>query len=196
MKVLVACEFSGRVRDAFRALGHDAYSCDFEPNDSPYHIQGDARVLLLEHWDLLIAHPPCTRLCKSGSRWLWERNLWADMRKGVDLFMSFLDADIPHIAIENPTMHHHAAELIDYPPAFCVQPWQFGHGETKRTCFWTVNLPPLQPTNIVSGRANRIHLVPQKIDRWKIKSETYIGIAQAMAEQWGAVNGIHQTPTD
>lgn len=185
MRVLVACEFSGIVRDAFRNAGHDAWSCDLLPSDCIYHIQGDARALLLQQWDLLIAHPPCTRLCNSGVRWLEERNLWEDMRRGVDLFCAFLDAEVPRIAVENPVMHGHARELINEGPSFCIQPWQFGHGETKRTCFWTINLPALIPTNIVDGREARIHRMSPSPDRWKERSRFFEGMAQAMVEQWG-----------
>lgn len=187
MRVLIACEFSGVVREAFRRRGHDAWSADLLPaeNGSPHHIQGDARKILSDGWDLLIAHPPCTRLCNSGVRWLHERDLWDDMREACALFLAFLNAPVPRVAVENPVMHGHARALIGRGPDFTVQPWQFGHGETKRTCFWTRNLPPLQPTNVVEGREARIHKASPGPDRWKLRSVTYAGVAEAMAEQWG-----------
>jgi hypothetical protein len=187
MKVLIACEYSGVVREAFRARGHDAWSCDLLPadDDSQYHIQGDALPLLCDGWGLLIAHPPCTRLCNSGVRWLHERNLWDDMRDAAELFSQFLDAPIPQVAVENPVMHRYAREIVGRGCDFTIQPWQFGHGETKRTCFWTKNLPPLVPTNIVEGRTPRVHHASPGKDRWKVRSTTLQGIAAAMAEQWG-----------
>jgi hypothetical protein len=188
IRVLVGCETSGKVREAFRALGHDAWSCDILPSDddSPYHSQGDVRELLDGHWgwDLGIFHPPCTRLCNSGVRWLAERDLWADMREGAELFLACLNAPIPAVAVENPVMHKYAREIVGRGPDFTVQPYQFGHGETKRTCFWTRNLPPLVPTQIVEGREARIHKMTPGPDRWKQRSETYQGIADAIASQW------------
>ena len=191
MKVLIACEFSGTVRRAFAARGHDAWSCDLLPADdrSNRHIVGDARDLLKDGWDLLmVAHPPCTRLCNSGVRWLAERDLWADLDDAAALFSDFWNAPIDRIAVENPVMHRHAKERIrNYQePAQSVQPWQFGHGETKRTCLWLKGLPPLVPTNIVEGREARVHRMPPGPDRWKERSRTFEGIAKAMAEQWGA----------
>lgn len=186
MRVLIACEYSGVVRDQFIALGHEALSCDLLPSDKPGpHYQGDARDLLKDGWDLLIAHPPCTRLCNSGVRWLKERNLWEDLFDAARLFKDFLNAPIPRIAVENPVMHKYAREIIGRGPDFTIQPWQFGHGECKRTCFWTKNLPALQPTNIVDGREQRLHRLPPGPDRWKERSKTFEGIASAMAEQWG-----------
>lgn len=186
MRVLVACEYSGVVRDAFAARGWDAWSCDLLPTEAPgRHIVGDARELLGDGWDLLIAHPPCTRLCNSGVRWLHERNLWADMREAADLFSAFLRAPVPHVAVENPVMHGHAREIIGRGPDFTIQPWQFGHGEIKRTCFWTRGLPPLEPTEIVDGRTPRVHHASPGKDRWKERSTTLPGIAEAMADQWG-----------
>ena len=188
MRVLVACEYSGTVREAFRQRGHYAISCDLLPADdgSGNHKQCDARELLHLPWDLLIAHPPCTRLCNSGVRWLAERDLWADMREGAELFNAFLNAPIPRIAVENPVMHRYAREVVGRGPDFTVQPWQFGHGEVKRTCFWTKGLPPLQPTDIVEGRTPRVHHASPGKDRWKERSKTMQGIADAMADQWGA----------
>jgi hypothetical protein len=190
-RVLIACEFSGVVRRAFAARGHDAWSCDLLPADdrSNRHIVGDARDLLGDGWDLLmVAHPPCTRLCNSGVRWLAERDLWADLDEAAELFSVFWNAPIPRVAVENPVMHRHAkARIRNYAePAQSVQPWQFGHGETKRTCFWLKGLPPLVPTNIVEGREARVHRMPPSPDRWKERSRFYPGIAAAMADQWGA----------
>ena len=189
MRVLVACEFSGTVRNAFRARGHDAWSCDLLPSDddSPYHMIGDATTYLKDDWQLLIAHPPCTRLCNSGVRWLHERNLWTELDEAVALFKTFLNCEIPRIAVENPVMHYHAAERIGERQTFCIQPWQFGHGEVKRTCFWTRNLPDLVPTSIVEGRVPRVHYASPSVDRWKERSITLQGIADAMAEQWGTL---------
>ncbi len=187
MKVLVACEFSGVVRRAFRALGHDAWSCDLlkAEDNSPYHIQGDAFEASKMGWDLMIAHPPCTRLANSGVRWLNERNLWAEMEEGAVFFQSLLEAPIEKIAVENPIPHRYALEIIGRKYDQIIQPWQFGHGETKATCLWLKGLPPLKPMNIVSGRSARIHMMLPGPDRWKERSRTYQGIADAMAKQWG-----------
>lgn len=189
MRILVACEFSGTVRRAFAALGHDAWSVDLLPSEdrSNKHIIGDARDLLNDGWDLLaVFHPPCTRLCNSGVRWLAERNLWADLDEAAALFSDFWNAPIERIALENPVMHKHAkARIVNYQePAQSIQPWQYGHGETKRTCLWLKNLPPLTPTNIVSGREARVHRMSPGPDRWKERSRFYPGIADAMAVQW------------
>jgi len=194
--VLIACEFSGVVRRAFAARGFDAWSCDLLPAEdgSSRHIVGDARDILGDGWDLLIAHPPCTRLCNSGVRWLsvppparTRDDIERDLRAAAGLFSAFWCAPIPRVAVENPVMHRYAKALIrDYePPAQSVQPWQFGHGETKRTCLWLRGLPPLRPTQIVEGRIPRVHRLPPSPDRWKERSRTYEGIAAAMAEQWG-----------
>lgn len=199
MRVLVACEFSGTVRRAFEARGHDAWSCDLLPSEdgSNRHITGDARDHLNDGWDLLmVAHPPCTRLCNSGVRWLsvppTGRTLdamWADLDEGAALFSAFWNAPIDRIAVENPVMHRHAKERIaNYQePAQSVQPWQFGHGEVKRTCLWLKNLPPLVPTNIVSGREPRVHHMSPGPNRWKERSRFFTGIAEAMADQWGGL---------
>lgn len=199
MKVLVACEFSGTVRRAFSNVGHDAWSCDLLPAEdgSNRHIVGDARDLLNEGWDLLmVAHPPCTRLCNSGVRWLSSpppgksaAQMQDELRAAAALFSAFWNAPIARICIENPVMHRHAKALIsNYQPfAQSVQPWQFGHGETKRTCFWLKNLPPLVPSNIVEGREARVHHMPPGPDRWRERSRFFTGIAEAMAAQWGGL---------
>lgn len=198
-QVLVACEFSGTVRDAFLRRGYDAWSCDLLPDDrgSNRHIRGDVRDILGDGWDLLIvAHPPCTRLCNSGVRWLSApppgrtlESMWAELDEAADLFSTLWNAPIPHVAVENPVMHHHGkARIRGYAdPAQSVQPWQFGHGETKRTCLWLRNLPPLTPTKVVPGREQRVHRMPPGPDRWKERSRFFTGIADAMADQWGPV---------
>ena len=197
MRVLVACEYSGIVRNAFLARGHDAWSCDLLPSEdgSNRHITGDAREILNDGWDLLmVAHPPCTRLCNSGVRWLSKpppgrtaEDMQRELREGADLFSAFWNASIERICVENPVMHKHAKALIVNYREFSqsVQPWQFGHGETKRTCFWLKNLPPLQPTDVVSGRDQRVFRMPPGPQRWKERSRFYPGIAKAMADQWG-----------
>lgn len=198
-RVLVACEFSGIVRRAFAARGFDAWSCDLlsAEDGSNRHIVGDARDILDDGWDLLIvAHPPCTRLCNSGVRWLHqpppgrtEGEMRADLEEGAALFSAFWTAPIERVCVENPVMHKHAKALIrDYaPPAQSVQPWQFGHPETKRTCLWLRNLPVLTPTRIVEGRAARVHRMPPGPDRWRERSRFFPGIAAAMADQWGGL---------
>lgn len=195
--MLVACEFSGVVRRAFVARGHDAWSCDLLPAEdrTNRHITGDVRDHLHDGWDLmLVAHPPCTRLCNSGVRWLTApppgrtvEDMRAELVDGAGLFSVLWTAPIPCVAIENPVMHKHAKALItDYqPPAQSVQPWQFGHGEVKRTCFWLRNLPALTPTRVVEGRTARVHRMSPGPDRWKERSRTFQGIAEAMADQWG-----------
>ena len=197
MRVLIACEFSGIVRRAFSARGHDAWSCDLLPAEdgSNRHITGDARDILNDGWDLLmVAHPPCTRLCNSGVRWLsvpppgrTAENMQDELRSGAALFSAFWNAPIERIAIENPVMHKHAKALIENycKPAQSIQPWQFGHGETKRTCLWLKGLPPLTATNIVEGREARVHRMPPGPNRWRERSRFFSGIAEAMASQWG-----------
>lgn len=197
MKVLIACEFSGVVRRAFAALGHDAWSCDLLPAEdrSNRHIIADARTILHDGWDMLmVAHPPCTRLCNSGVRWLTKAppgktlyQMWHELREGAALFSAFWNAPIERVCVENPVMHRHAKELIEnyQEPAQSVQPWQFGHGEVKRTCFWLRKLPLLLPTNIVEGRTPRVHFASPGPDRWKERSRFFPGIAAAMAQQWG-----------
>lgn len=191
MRVLVACEFSGAVRDAFTARGHDAWSCDLLPTESPgKHIVGDARELLGDGWDMLIAHPPCTYLANSGVRWLVSKagrneQRWAQMEQGAELFRAFLSAPIPRVVVENPIIHKHARTLIGRAHNQVVQPWQHGHGETKATCLWLRGVPPLKPTNVVEGRTPRVHFAAPGPQRWKLRSATLPGIAAAMASQWG-----------
>ncbi len=186
MRVLVACEYSGTVRDAFLALGHEAMSCDLLETDSPGpHYRGDVREVLGNGWDLAVCHPPCTRLCNSGVSWLAKRNLWADLDAAAAFFRLFMECDIPRVAIENPIPHKYALKLIGRTYDQVIQPWQFGQGESKATCLWLKNLPPLLPSCYVTTRTQRLHRVPPGPDRWKIRSKTYQGIADAMANQWG-----------
>lgn len=183
MKVLVACEYSGAVRDAFIRGGHEAMSCDLLPTDAPGpHYQGDVRDLLDYPWDLMIAHPPCTHLAVSGARHFEEKRKDGRQQSAVSFFMMLARARIPRIAIENPVC---IMSSMWRKPDQTIQPWMFGHGETKATCLWLKNLPPLRPTNIVPGREARIHRMPPSEDRWKLRSATYQGIAEAMADQWG-----------
>ena len=197
MRVLVACEFSGTVRRAFRALGHDAWSCDLLPaeDDSQYHIQDDVRDWLGGYpliapggvtecigWDLMIAHPPCTHLAVSGARHFAAKQADGRQQAALEFVQALMDAPIERIAIENPISI--ISSRIRKPDQI-VQPWMFGHGETKATCLWLKNLPPLQPTNIVEGREPRIHRMAPGPDRWKERSRTFEGIAAAMAQQWG-----------
>jgi hypothetical protein len=196
VRVLIACEYSGRVRQAFRALGHDAWSCDLleSEDDSPHHIQGDVMHQLLtggmylpgatmphRPWDLMIAHPPCTHLAVSGSRWFEEKRESGEQQEAIEFFMALAKAPIPRIAIENPVC---IMSSVWREPDQVIQPWQFGHGETKATCLWLKGLPPLLPTNIVPGRDPRVHRMSPSPDRWKERSRTYEGIALAMAKQW------------
>ena len=187
MRVLIACEFSGIVRDAFIALGHDAVSCDLLPSERPGpHIQGDVLGRLGDGWDMMIFHAPCTRLSLSGVRWLEERNLWHDMREAAEFFKTLLNAPIEKICGENPIQHHYASDIIGTRYTQIVQPWWFGHGEIKPICLWLKNLPPLIKTDEVSGRTARIHYESPGPDRWKNRSRTLPGVANAMAAQWGA----------
>lgn len=189
MRVLIACEFSGTVRDAFRARGHDAVSCDLLPTDRPGpHMEGDVLTLLDGGWDLMIAHPPCTYLASSGLHWNTKRPERAVQTEAAVAFVKALaDAPIPRIAIENPIG---CLSTRWRKPDQIIQPWWFGHGETKATCLWLKGLPALVPTNVVSGREARIHKLPPSADRWKLRSMTYQGIADAMADQWGALDGV------
>ncbi len=181
MRVLVACEFSGTVRRAFAARGHEAWSCDLLPAEdgSAFHIVGDALESLRQPWDLLIAHPPCTHLAVSGARWFHEKR--AEQEAGLAFVQALMDADVPHICIENPVS---VISSRIRPPDQTIQPWQFGHGETKATCLWLKNLPKLRPTQIVQGREQRVHRMPPGPNRWRERSRTFQGIADAMAEQW------------
>jgi hypothetical protein len=181
MRVLVACEYSGIVRDAFAALGHDAWSCDLLPTERlGNHINGNVLDHLHRGWDLMIAHPPCTHLAVSGARWFKDKT--REQADALDFVRRLLDAPIPRIALENPISI--ISSRIRKPDQI-IQPWQFGHGETKATCLWLKHLPKLVPTNIVEGREARIHKMPPGPDRWKDRSRTYGGIADAMAQQWG-----------
>lgn len=178
MRVLVACEFSGVVRDAFAAKGHDAWSCDLLQAPGK-HVVGDALDISRGDWDLMVAHPPCTHLAVSGARWFGEKT--EEQRLAVEFARALLLAPIERIALENP-ISILASRLR--PPDFIIQPWQFGHGEVKASCFWTKNLPPLKPTKIVEGREPRVHMMSPGPDRWKERSRTLAGIAEAMADQW------------
>ena len=200
MKLLVCCEESQTVCKAFRELGWEAYSCDIEPesgNHPEWHIQQDVLPLIdgdcsfktvdgTKHhikgpWDLLICHPPCTDLAVSGARWFKEKQADGRQQRSIEFFLKFTTAKCQHIAIENPigimSTHYHKPDQI-------IQPWQFGHGETKATCLWLIGLPCLIPTNIVDGREQRIWKLPPIDDRAKLRSKTFPGIAKAMAEQW------------
>lgn len=214
MNILIACEFSGVVREAFRRRGHNAWSCDLLPTDdgSPYHIWGDAEDALWNHfedratptgvrpvrvkWDMLIAFPPCTYLCNSGVRWLYDppnehgisginKKRFALMEEAAGFFNRLLNNKaISQIAVENPVMHSYGRDRIRRPDQY-IQPWQFGHPETKKTGLWLKNLPKLVPTKIVEGRQPRVHHASPGPERWKERSRTLQGIADAMAEQWG-----------
>ncbi len=181
MRVLVACEFSGIVRDAFIRHGHDALSCDLLPTESPGpHYQGDVMDIITDGWGMMIACPPCTHLAVSGARWFKDKQ--EEQRQAIEFFMKLINAPIDKICVENPvsimsTKFRKSDQRI--------HPWQFGHGETKTTCLWLKNLPLLIPVNIVPGRESRIHHLPPSPDRWKERSRTYPGIAEAMATQWG-----------
>jgi hypothetical protein len=184
MKVLIACEFSGVVRDAFIAGGHDAMSCDLLPTETPGpHYQGDVRDVLDYPWDLMIAHPPCTHLSVSGARHFADKRMDGRQQSAVSFFMRLAKADIPRIAIENPVC---VMSTLWRKPDQTIQPWEFGHGETKATCLWLKGLPPLQPTDIVPGREARVWRMPPSETRALERSRTYTGVATAMAAQWGA----------
>lgn len=198
MRILVACEYSGTVRDAFTKLGHFAMSCDLLPTDKPgNHYQGDVMDIIDHDWDLMIAHPPCTYLTNSGVSWLHkDPTRWAQLDDGAAFFKMLLEAPIPRKAIENPIMHKYAKERIGgVKQSQIIQPWMFGHMEQKATCLWLDNLPLLQPTNNVKdammklpkNQRERLHYLPPSADRWKIRSTTYQGIADAMAAQWGSL---------
>lgn len=184
MRVLVACEFSGVVRDAFAARGHFAMSVDLLPTERPgLHFQGDViPIAYRDGWDLMIAHPPCTHLAVSGARWFREKR--EEQAAALEFVRRLLDAPIPRIALENPVSI--ISSRIRRPDQV-VQPWMFGHGETKATCLWLKGLPPLRPTQIVDGREARVHKMAPGPDRWRERSRTLQGIAEAMADQWGSV---------
>lgn len=200
MKVLVACEYSGAVRDAFAAKGHDAISCDLLPSDKGgKHYQGDVFDIINQGFDLMVAHPPCTYLCNSGVSWLYDRKTgarneprWDNMREGAEFFKRLLDSNIPKIAVENPIIHKYARAIIEQKYAQIVQPWMFGHPESKATCLWLKNLPALLETNNVyadfkslpKNQAQRLHYLPPSANRWKLRSTTFQGLADAMASQW------------
>ena len=217
LRVLVACEYSGRVREAFRRLGHDAWSCDLLPAEdgNPHHFQFDAVKMVRGRmvfaaggsyeapWDIVIAHPPCTYLANSGAKHLYagmrkengtNPDRWEKMKLAADFFKSMLGANAHYVAVENPVMHGHGRELVGRGFDQSIQPWQFGHMEVKRTCLWLKNLPPLVPTNNVYdemmklpyGERAKVHHASPGPDRWKDRSRTYAGIAEAMASQWSA----------
>jgi len=187
MKVLIACEFSGVVRDAFIKRGHNAISCDLLPTDKPGpHYQGDVFNIINDGWDMMIFHWPCTRLCNSGVRWLHERNLWDDMKDSANKFRRLLDCGIKKIAGENPIPHKYVRSIMGNYSQI-IQPWQYGHGETKATCLWLRGLEKLVPTDVISGREGRVWKLPPSKDRWKLRSTTYQGVVDAFAEQWGGL---------
>ena len=190
LRVLVGCEFSGIVRDAFAALGHDAWSCDLLPTERPgNHIQEDVTNILDDCWDLMIAFPPCTHLCVSGARWFNGKK--KEQNEAIGFFMLLAGAPIHRIAIENPVG---IMSSVWRKPDQIIQPWQFGHGEVKATCLWLKNLPPLQPTHLEGDlfcteapaeRIARVHHEPPGPERWKNRSRTFEGVAKSMAQQWG-----------
>lgn len=202
MRVLIACEYSGTVRQAFTDLGHDSWSCDLLPSDRPgNHLQGNVLEVLDQDWDLMIAHPPCTYLTNSGVCWLWENKKenikneqrWIALNQAADFFKVLLNCNIDKICIENPIPHKHAVSRIGQKYDQIVQPYHFGHMESKATCFWLKGLKKLDHTSDLKAQTmalshrerNRLHYLPPSADRWKIRSKTYEGIARAMAQQWG-----------
>jgi hypothetical protein len=196
MKVLIACEYSGTVRDAFIRCGHEAVSCDLLPTDVPGpHHQGDVQDILHNGWDLMVAHPPCTYMTNSGVAWFHkDKTRWAKLDEAAAFFSVLLNALIPRIVIENPIMHKYAKERIGgIKQTQVIQPWMFGHTEQKATCLWIKGLPMLTATKNVkeemlklpARERQRLHYLPPSADRWKIRSKTYEGIANAMAQQWG-----------
>lgn len=182
-RVLIACEYSGTVRDAFIEMGHEAMSCDLLPTEKPGpHYQGSVFDVIDYPWDLMIAHPPCTHLSVSGARHFAEKRMDGRQQAAASFFMRLAKSCIPHYAIENPVC---VMSSLWRRPDQTIQPWQFGHGETKATCLWLKNLPTLRPTAVVDGRDAKVHRMPPSPDRWKERSRTYSGIAYAMADQWG-----------
>ena len=189
MKILVACEESQAVTIELRKLGHEAYSCDIEPcsgGHPEWHLRCDAMELLKMQWDMILAFPPCTDLAVSGARYFAQKRADGRQQRSVDFFMAFANADCPRIAIENPvgimSTHYRKPDQI-------IQPWMFGHGETKATCLWLKGLPRLEPTNIVEGREHRVWRMPPSLERAKLRSKTYTGVAKAMASQWAGMAG-------
>jgi len=181
MRVLVACEFSGTVRRAFVARGHDAWSCDIlDAEDGGNHLKCDVLEVIGDGWDLMVAHPPCTHLAVSGARWFKDKLEEQDL--ALRFVSQLMSADILKVCIENPVS---VISSRIRKPDQCIQPWQFGHGEVKKTCLWLKGLPKLTPTNVVDGRLARVHRMPPGPNRWAERSRTYDGIAKAMAEQWG-----------
>lgn len=197
MRVLVACEYSAIVRDAFRAFGHDAWSCDLLPTDGDpaYHLQGDVLPMLRKGWDLMIAHPPCTYLTNAGVCHLYtDPHRWKALIEGAVFFRTLLLAPIERIAVENPIMHKYAASIVGQRQTQVIQPWMFGHLEQKATGLWLKGLPPLQPTHNVreemlqlpANQRQRLHYLSPSPERWKERSKTFQGVASAMAAQWGS----------
>ena len=187
MKILVACEESQAVTIELRRLGHEAYSCDIKPcsgGHPEWHLQVDALELLKMRWDMILAFPPCTHLAVSGAKYFAEKRADGRQQAAIDFFLRFANADCPKIAIENPVG---IISSVWRKPDQIIQPWQFGHGETKKTCLWLKGLPPLIPTNIVSGREQRIWRMAPSADRAKMRSKTFPGIARAMAEQFAGL---------
>jgi hypothetical protein len=194
-RVLIACEYSGRVRDEFIKAGHEALSCDLLPTevDGP-HYQGDVLDIINDDWDLMIAHPPCTRLANSGVRWLHERNLWDELDEACEFYKKLREAPVKRKCIENPVMHKHAKERLGRVKRQVVQPWWFGEETFKATGYELIGLPELKPTNKLTPpkagtedhkKWSWIHRCPPSPERWKIRSRTPQGIAKAMVEQWG-----------
>lgn len=192
MKVLVACEESQEVCKAFRELGHEAYSCDILPcsgGHPEWHFQEDVfKVIEQEHWDLMVAHPPCTHLCVSGARHFKEKIADGRQQEGIDFFMKLANAPIERICIENPICIMSSKYK---KPTQIIHPWMFGHGETKATCLWLKGLPILKPSNIVSERVQRVYRLPPSKDRAMLRSKTYLGIAKAMANQWSNIMEVN-----
>jgi hypothetical protein len=187
MRILVACEESQVVTSAFRACGYEAYSCDILPTSGAFphwHLQCDVSTILSEPWDMILAFPPCTHLCVSGARWFHKKRETGQQQRAIDFFLGFTQLSCPYIAIENPIG---IMSRLYAKPTQIIQPWQFGHGETKATCLWLKGLPMLRPTQYVWGRQQRVHKMPPSVDRGILRSKTYTGIAEAMALQWGTV---------
>lgn len=206
MKIIIAGEFSGAIRDQFKNLGHDAWSCDLLPTEKPgNHIQDDVLKHLDKGWDMMIGHPPCTFLCNSGVTWLHSVDeRWAELEKAAEFFLKLWNAPIPKICLENPVMHNYAYRLIKIKPTQVIQPYFFGHMEQKATCLWLKNLHKLKATNNVKAQMmelpkkerERIHYASPGENRWKIRSKTFDGIANAMATQWGTKQGFQYQPVN